>query len=1498
MRNIAKLTRPWKNSAKFALLTASLLFVSASTYAASSIGVQFGGAGSSLMNIYLGPAETAGANAVAQVNWNVIHEVGGEADFNIINDISGELKDAAGNLTAVKLQYSGNDAWRLSNTAGLASNVKLLSGEVKGDPTNPDGGGGVLTLTWTGLGAGTYEVYLYGAVDGGGAEVSVTVGGTTYYWTEPGSNAGPLTEAAQSTDIGNPGTGNYMHFTGLSPDGSGTISIVCNYVSGSAGEVGITGLQLISPSAFPAGTTAPPTYAAKIGVEFSGANRGSATVLAAGETAGYIVQPDWNVVTTANGDVSEGTALYLKDNATNSTTVALQYHGDDSWSTLAGSFDTDDRLMKGYLADDGTGGSAISLILTNLGTGPYDIYLYGDILGGPSTVSVQLGATTYYWTEPPDYNGFYKQAPLSTDSGNPGVGNFLRISGVTPVSGAISITATFISGSELGIPALQLCSSSGFPLAVTTILPQPTSQAALAGRTATFVSGAVGAAPFTYQWQDNPGSGWVNVLNNSRISGATSSTLAIGNVGSADAISYRMIATDATAHSVTSSVVSLTVETAAVGVVFTGDNTSTANFVTPTVEAGALPQTNWTLINTLGGSGDITLCQGSTDFLQDNMGNWTPVHFQYSADDAWSTGPTATSNDKLMHGQLMQDPGDNGTTQMVLTFTNLGAGPYTVYLYGAVIGGPATLSLTLGGATYYWTEPASFNETFTQAANSTDSGNPGVGNYIVFNNVTPVSGTITFTNVWVSGGPNSGEFGISALQLVSASSAFPAAPLTIHPQPPASQVALAGTSATFRSGAIGLLPISYQWQKNPGSGWVNVVNDSRISGATSSTLTIGNLSSADAASYRLIASNNDGGPHSVTSSVDTLTIVSAALAVDFTGDADNAGMLATWAMASTDVAGVLGQAQWNEINNSGGGGNPLALIGTSDYLRDHLGTATQVRLAYSADDAWYCPGGEITDNNGKLMMGVLKEDNAGSMTLSFTNVGPGSYEVYLYGNEGDGAATLSVAVGANTYYWRQPQNFQGTFTEAPLSTDSGNPGAGNYLHFTGLSPDVNGLITFICAWVADGGPYSELGIAGIQLVKPSGSFPPGPVAISTGPAPSVLYAGRTVTFSVAAVSGFPPITYQWQVNSGSGWVNLVNNSRISGATSASLTIANVGAADAFSYRVIATDAGAHSVTSSATTLTIAAPPVANSYAAAVVADNPLAYYRINEAVGTTYLYDYVGDHNGYYEADATVGQAGVPNPPYLGFEAGNLSFQPSTAAQRTSFAHAPFGTLAGMSNVTFTMWIYPNVAPQAGGSAGLIVDRTGAGSGGGLMYSSDGSQLRYQWNTNTASSDIITTTFDSGLGLPASQWSFCALVISPNGANLYLYNANGLASTNDPTALVAQTFGGDWHLGNDQTDANANQTFDGLMDEVAIFGSSLSTDQINQLYLAATSGLPEGISIARSGQNVVLSWSQGVLLEAPAVTGPWTTNSAATSPYPVPANQAKQFYRLKIPVVP
>jgi len=56
---------------------------------------------------------------------------------------------------------------------------------------------------------------------------------------------------------------------------------------------------------------------------------------------------------------------------------------------------------------------------------------------------------------------------------------------------------------------------------------------------------------------------------------------------------------------------------------------------------------------------------------------------------------------------------------------------------------------------------------------------------------------------------------------------------------------------------------------------------------------------------------------------------------------------------------------------------------------------------------------------------------------------------------------------------------------------------------------------------------------------------------------------------------------------------------------------------------------------------------------------------------------------------------------------------------------------------------------------------------------------------------------------------------------------------------------------------------------------------------------PVNINIQQSGTNFVLNWPLGVLLQAPNLTGPWTTNNAS-SPYTNQPANPQMFYRVQV----
>jgi hypothetical protein len=78
-----------------------------------------------------------------------------------------------------------------------------------------------------------------------------------------------------------------------------------------------------------------------------------------------------------------------------------------------------------------------------------------------------------------------------------------------------------------------------------------------------------------------------------------------------------------------------------------------------------------------------------------------------------------------------------------------------------------------------------------------------------------------------------------------------------------------GGVATNSVTAYGSLPITYQWQFSNALGWVNLSDNSRITGSQSNALNIANVQGGDAGNYQVIISNSYGA---ISSSVATLEI--------------------------------------------------------------------------------------------------------------------------------------------------------------------------------------------------------------------------------------------------------------------------------------------------------------------------------------------------------------------------------------------------------------------------------------------------------------------------------------------------------------------------------------------------------------------------------------------------------------------------------------------------
>ncbi len=341
-----------------------------------------------------------------------------------------------------------------------------------------------------------------------------------------------------------------------------------------------------------------------------------------------------------------------------------------------------------------------------------------------------------------------------------------------------------------------------------------------------------------------------------------------------------------------------------------------------------------------------------------------------------------------------------------------------------------------------------------------------------------------------------------------------------------------------------------------------------------------------------------------------------------------------------------------------------------------------------------------------------------------------------------------------------------------------------------------------------------------------------PPIITQQPVSATRYAGLKVTFTVVATGG-SNLGYQWQTND----VNLP------GATNAMLMITNVQAANAGNYSVIVSNA-AGVTPSDVAVLTVIMPPA--GYASAIVAGNPLAYWRLDEAIGPT-AFDYAGGFDGTYNGTASLG---VP---------GALAGDENAAVQldgATAYVGTPL-QLNNMPNVTMVGWINREVDQLA---------RTG------LFGQNDLVEFGYiDNNTIQAWVDNFDTAVNvSPNPIPNQQWGQVALVLNSGTAIVYVNGSPAGMAT-----LPSANYGSNGFLfnigGGGVFDATGNY-FNGRIDEVAVYNRALTANEICSLYTLG-SGIQPSLQIERSGPFLLDTKPSGTPHPARNFGAEWVASS-------------------------
>lgn len=373
-----------------------------------------------------------------------------------------------------------------------------------------------------------------------------------------------------------------------------------------------------------------------------------------------------------------------------------------------------------------------------------------------------------------------------------------------------------------------------------------------------------------------------------------------------------------------------------------------------------------------------------------------------------------------------------------------------------------------------------------------------------------------------------------------------AATLTVNTAPaitaqPTNQVVCAGNNAVFGVTATGS-GLTYQWQVNTGSGFTN------IAGATGSSYTATAVTLAqNGHQYQVIITGTCGSP--VTSAVATLSVGnSAAITADPTNQTVCVG--ANPVNFTVTATGSSLTYQWQV--NTGSGFTNIAGATAATY---NAGPATAVQNGYQYRvNVFSCTPTPITSQAATLTVNVPVSITTQATSATLCAGGNTSFSVVAAGT-------------ANTYQWQvSTTGCAGTFTNIAGATAA-------TLNLNAVAASQNGygyrvVVTNSCNSVTS------------QCVTLTVNSP---IVITTQPAStSVCLPTTTASFSVA-VTGTAP-TYQWQVNTGSGFTN------IAGQTAATLNLTGLTAAmNGYQYQVVLGGTCTPSLTSSPATLTVNSP---------------------------------------------------------------------------------------------------------------------------------------------------------------------------------------------------------------------------------------------------------------------------------------------------------------------
>jgi photosystem II stability/assembly factor-like uncharacterized protein len=325
----------------------------------------------------------------------------------------------------------------------------------------------------------------------------------------------------------------------------------------------------------------------------------------------------------------------------------------------------------------------------------------------------------------------------------------------------------------------------------------------------------------------------------------------------------------------------------------------------------------------------------------------------------------------------------------------------------------------------------------------------------------------------------------------------------------------------------------------------------------------------------------------------------------------------------------------------------------------------------------------------------------------------------------------------------------------------------------------------------------------------------GPPTVVFNPAIVTRYTGSSATFS-ASIVGQPALGLRWTYD----------GVDIAGANSSTLTLTNLQTTNSGVYTLWASNS--YGSSSESITLTVVNPP---PYYSQAVGAGPVAYWHLNETVGTT-AYDSLCGYNGTNNGNLVLGVGGPAPPQFPGFESSNTAYQFDGANTSVGLPALNLNT----NTVTITAWV--NLNGTQAHSPGIFSWLGTGNASGQFLFGDNDNTLVANWNGNLFASTLL---------VPINEWTFVALVVSPTNTAIYMATNSTLGSWTSSGANAAAAFDSASYIG-----ASPSGNFRGDIDEVTIYKQALTPTQIANQLAASQTLLPAvALTVPANGSSFV-----------------------------------------------